>query len=66
METPPAATLCRILGREPSIHEVALALFDGVRSLEDPNAEPLDETEIRDATLRHLDHYRNELWTWRR
>ena len=66
METPPAATLCNLLGREPSIHEVALALFDGVRALEDPDAELIDEDEIRDATVRHLHHYENELWTWRR
>lgn len=65
-ETPPAATLCNILGREPSIHEVALALFDGVRALEDSNATPLDEAEIGDGVQRHLEHYRNELWTWRR
>ena len=65
-ETPPAATLRNILGREPSIHDVGLALFDGVRALEDPNANAIDEDEIRDATLRHLGHYTNELWTWRR
>ena len=66
LDTPPAATLCNILGREPSIHEVALALFDGVRTLEDPGADILDEDEIRDATMRHLHRYQNELWTWRR
>lgn len=66
LESPPAATLCGILGRAPSIHEVAVALFDAVRNLEDPHAQPLEETDIRDATMQHLDQYANELWTWRR
>ena len=66
LEIPSAATLCNVLRREPSIHEVALALFDGVRALEDPDAGLIDEDEIRDATMRHLHHYENELWTWRR
>lgn len=65
-ESPSVATLSRLLGRLPAVHEVALALFDSVRALEDPNAVPLDESEIRDAALGHLEHYINELWTWRR
>ena len=64
--SPPAATLCGLLGRSPSIHEVAHALFDGVLALEDPDALPLEESEIRDAALGHVEHYMNELWTWRR
>ena len=64
--SPSAATLRGLLGRSPSIQEVAVALFDGVHALEDPDALPLDESEIRDAALTHMEHYMNELWTWRR
>lgn len=66
LASPPAATLRDLLGRAPSIHEVALALFDAVRAFEDADAEPLDEADIRDATMQHLESYANELWTWRK
>ena len=61
-----AATLTQILGREPSVAEVARHLFDAVRALEDESARSLDEAETRDYTAQHLAEYRNELWTWRR
>jgi lipoate-protein ligase A len=63
---PAAATLSSALGREPSVEEVAAALFASVRSLADPEATELDESEVRDRTVAHLDNYRNPLWTWRR
>lgn len=65
LESPPAATLFDILGRAPSLHEVAAALFDAVRNLEDPHAQSLEEADLCDSTRQHLDHYANELWTWR-
>lgn len=65
-ESPPAATLLAELGRRPSAGEVAAALFEAVRELEDRDALPMDEADVRDATARHLSHYENERWTWRR
>jgi len=63
---PSAATLSGSLGRAPSTHEVASALFEAVRRLEDVDASPLDESELQDATLRHIEKYSSEWWTWRR
>jgi lipoate-protein ligase A len=66
LEPPRAATLTDALGRKPSIEEVANALFESVRALEDRAASPLDEGETREGTARHIEDYENELWTWRR
>ena len=66
IEPPRAATLGGSLGREPSVEEVAAALFDAVQVLEDPDASLLDDGELEEMTTAHLDHYRNPLWTWRR
>ena len=66
IEPPDAATLAGALGREPSVEEVAAALFGAVQTLEDPDAIHLDEHELDAATNTHLDRYRNPLWTWRR
>jgi lipoate-protein ligase A len=66
LSPPRAATLADALGREPSIEEVASALFSSVRALEDADASTLDERDTRESTTRHLAEYRNELWTWRR
>jgi lipoate-protein ligase A len=65
-DTPAAATLSASLGRDPSIEEVAEALFGAVRSLEAPDAVLLDERAIAAAESPYLDRYRNPLWTWRR
>lgn len=65
-EPPRAATLSGALGREPSVEEVANALFGAVRSLEDPHATTLAESDVSAITQAHLDDYRNPLWTWRR
>lgn len=63
---PAPATLQSILGRSPDVREVATALFDAVRALEDEDASPLAELEIRDETLMHVAHFLDEDWTWRR
>lgn len=66
---PPPATLGAILGRVPAIEEVADALFQAVRALEDPAAAPLDahaldEVETNAARIRPL--FEDPGWTWRR
>jgi lipoyl(octanoyl) transferase len=66
IDAAPAATLTRALGRTPSVDEVANALFDAVRRNEDPAATMLEESDLHDATSRHIDKYTSEWWTWRR
>ena len=64
---PPAATLREALGRTPAVAEVAAALFEAVRALEDPDAAPLaldDTLTSRATTLRA--RYDDDRWTWRR
>lgn len=65
-DPPKAATLSDALGREPTHDEVARALFDAVRSLEDSSASEIEEEEIAALTARHLEQFANPLWTWRR
>jgi lipoate-protein ligase A len=60
------ATLTALLGRAPDATEVASAMFDAVRSLEDAEATELDEDDIRADALQHLPHFLDEEWTWRR
>jgi len=60
------ATLAALLGRAPDASEVASAMFDAVRSLEDVDAIQLDEDEIRAEALQHLPRFLDEDWTWRR
>lgn len=60
------ATLHALLGRSPSTEEVASAMFDAVRSLEDADASELAEDDVRDETLEHVPHFLDEDWTWRR
>src|SRR6202521_605073 len=60
------ATLAALLGRAPDAAEVATAMFDAVRSLEDADATVLDEDEIRAEALQHVPHFLDEDWTWRR
>jgi lipoate-protein ligase A len=62
----PPATLAALLGRAPDAAEVASAMFDAVRSLEDAEATQLDEDEIRAEALQHLPRFLDEDWTWRR
>ena len=63
---PAPATLHALLGRSPDAEEVAEAMFDAVRSLEDADAIELDEDEVRDAALQQVSHFLDEGWTWRR
>ncbi len=63
---PRPATLHALLGRSPDAAEVASAMFDAVRSLEDHNATELAEAEIRGETVSHIPHFLDEDWTWRR
>jgi lipoate-protein ligase A len=63
---PVPATLHALLGRSPDAAEVAQAMFDAVRSLEDAAAIELDEDEVRGAALQHVSHFLDEDWTWRR
>ena len=60
------ATLAALLGRAPDVAEVATAMFDAVRSLEDSDASELDEGEISAEALKHLPRFLDEEWTWRR
>ena len=65
-EIPPPATLRTLLGRAPEIAEVAGAMFDAVRSLEDEEATEMAEEEICKETARHVPHFLDEGWTWGR
>jgi lipoate-protein ligase A len=60
------ATLRNLLGRSPRIEEVASAMFDAVRSLEDGEAVELSEEEIRADALALVPRFLDEEWTWRR
>jgi lipoate-protein ligase A len=63
---PAPATLRALLGRAPEAEEVASALFNAVRTLEDPEACELVESEIRGEALERVAHFLDEDWTWRR
>jgi lipoate-protein ligase A len=60
------ATLSEILGRCPDALEVASVMFEAVRCVEDPGVTRIDEEDIREETLRHIPHFADESWTWRR
>jgi lipoate-protein ligase A len=60
------ATLAALLGRAPQAPEVASAMFEAVRSLEDPDALELHEDEIRAEALKHMPRFLDQEWTWRR
>lgn len=64
---PPPATLHNALGRVPQLSEVAAALFDAVRTSEDPNAFDLapDHLFSEDVAIA-TERYRDNRWTWRR
>jgi lipoate-protein ligase A len=65
-DTPRAATLSEALGRDPTCEEVADALFAAVRALEDSEAAAIAESEVAELTAKHLPHFENPLWTWRK
>lgn len=63
----PPATLRHILGRSPTLGEVAEALFAAVRSVEDPAAQPLCvDDALASAARRARPRYADDAWTWRR
>jgi lipoate-protein ligase A len=65
-DVPLPATLHALLGRVPDVDEVASAMFDAVRLLEDEEATEMAEEEIRAETMSHIPHFLDEGWTWRR
>jgi lipoate-protein ligase A len=65
-DVPLPATLHALLGRVPDVNEVASAMFDAVRLLEDEEATEMAEEEIRAETMSHIPHFLDEGWTWRR
>lgn len=60
------ATLAALLGRAPAAAEVASAMFDAVRSLEDADATEFSEDEIRADAIVNVPRFLDEEWTWRR
>ena len=62
----PPATLTSLLGRAPGREEVASAMFDAVRALEDSDAVELSEDEIRADAIALVPRFLDEEWTWRR
>jgi len=64
---PPPATLRAALGRAPTPAELAGALLDAVRALEDPAAERWEgDHALRSAAGRLRARYLDAGWTWRR
>ena len=63
---PRPATLHALLGRTPDVAEVASAMFEAVRSLEDEDAALMAEDEMYTETMTHIPHFLDEGWTWRR
>lgn len=66
---PPPATLGAVLGRLPSLDEVAAAIFAAARDRLDPGAAPLDaaaRAALDAAAAARAPHYRDDGWTWRR
>ena len=62
----PPASLHSLLGRTPDTAEVACAMREAVRSLEDDGVMELNEDEVRAATLERVPQFLDEAWTWRR
>ncbi|HJP84944.1 MAG TPA: hypothetical protein VJ852_03090 [Gemmatimonadaceae bacterium] len=60
------ASLHSLLGRAPDVSEVADAMRDAARTLEDDALTELDEDEIRAAALERVPQFLDEGWTWRR
>ena len=62
----PPASLHSLLGRAPDAAEVASAMLDAVRSLEDNEVTELGESDIRAEALARVPQFLDEGWTWRR
>jgi lipoate-protein ligase A len=61
------ATLTEALGWRPSTDDVAAALHDAVRTLEDGDASGLEiDGDLRARTDRLVVRYSDDAWTWRR
>jgi lipoate-protein ligase A len=60
------ASLHSLLGRAPDTTEVASAMREAVRSLEDDGLTELNEDEVRAAALERVPQFLDEGWTWRR
>ena len=66
-EIPPPATLTEALGVAPELADVAAALADAVRTLEDGNARPLQlDDQLRARASALVVRYVDDAWTWRR
>jgi lipoyl(octanoyl) transferase len=66
-QIPPPATLAEVLGRIPSVEEIAAALRSALEAEEGHVPAPLeidDELRARTATL--VVRYLDDAWTWRR
>lgn len=63
---PAPATLASLLKRVPTVPEVARALFEAVRAVEDAAATPVPESEVRQSAIEGSEYFENERWTWRR
>jgi lipoate-protein ligase A len=64
---PPPATLRAAMGRAPDADEVAGAIFDAARTLEDARARPLAvDAALMMAVERARAHFADDAWTWRR
>jgi lipoate-protein ligase A len=63
---PMPATLHALLGRAPDPAEIADAMFDAVRAIEDAQASELTEDEVRSEALARVPQFLDEGWTWRR
>jgi lipoyl(octanoyl) transferase len=63
----PPATLTEALGAAPDLANVADALADAVRDLEDPNCRTLDvDDDVRARAAALVVRYVDDAWTWRR
>lgn len=63
---PVPATLQALLGRAPDAEEVANAMFEAVRELEDAGATEMMEDDVRGEALKRVPNFLDEDWTWRR
>jgi lipoate-protein ligase A len=64
---PSPATLADALGRTPTPRDVAMALAEAVREVEDADVTELSlEPEIRARTAALVVQYQDDAWTWRR
>jgi lipoate-protein ligase A len=63
---PTPATLHALLGRAPDVEEVASAMFEAIRSLEDDAATEMLEDDVRGEAVELVPDFLDEDWTWRR